>query len=229
MNRIKFTTATLCILTLTGCMYSARPVNPATAIQPVKTARWQTVSVAGMTFRDERLAGRSESSDISAASAFASRPHAANGGTSVNALGLSSGQSAVYETYENDRLQKTLALALEDSGMVRAILPDSATVIEGIPADSKSTTAWTHILRNALTGVTLSYLLGAPFTGSLEATVEIRVRENGVLTAKANGSAESQWYIHNMSQLAQAKELAVQTACKQAVIRAVQALQSQAP
>jgi len=141
---------------------------------------------------------------------------------------VSAGQSAVYETYENNDLQRLLRYALEDSGVI-GTFDDSAPVeIEGVVYKTGVTTSCWLVFRNVLTLAPLcipSYL-GFPVTGTNEAIVQIRVRKNGTLIAKSEGRGEAQWYSH-LEQFSVCRQEATKLAAKKAVLIAVQNLAGQ--
>ncbi|NCA83719.1 MAG: hypothetical protein EOM72_13440 [Opitutae bacterium] len=216
--------ALLAPLLLSGCM-SLRPLTEPASTERLVRPRWETARATGLTYRAERLAARAETAGVGMASAAAS-----SGSTRASAFGsgISAGQTAVYEAYENDDLRRLLRYALEDEGIVGGFDDASAVEIEGIVYKTGVTTSGWLILRNFLTlaPLCLPPYLGFPVTGTNEAIVQIRVRKDGTLIAKSEGRGEAQWYSH-LEQFSVCRQEATKLAAKKAVLIAVQDLRGQ--
>lgn len=221
---MKVSLALLAPLLLTGC-FTVKPVTETPETRRSRQARWETARATGLTYRAERLSARSESAGVSAASSAASfgQQNATAGG-----VGVTAGNAAVFETYENDDLQRLMKYSLEDAGLIGSFSESAPVEIEGVVYKTGVTTSGWLVLRNFLTYISLTFYIGMPITGTNEAEIQIRVRENGRLVAKSTGTAQARWRSH-FYPLELCRQESTRLAAKKAVILAVQNLQSQEP
>ncbi len=169
--------STFCIV---GCVSVSSGPVPALEVAP--RPLFESVSIDGLKFRDERVSGREEGAAWGAAWSGAGSAH-----------GVARYGAVTYEHYDNTELQKVLRTALEDYRVARKIRPGANARIEGAIIASGSTTGAGRIVWNTLNTISFLWLFGIPYLGSWSSDVELRIYESDELLGKVVGHGSADW------------------------------------
>ena len=172
-----------------GCT-SIRP-NAVPRLTRTGGPRFDAVSVSGMGVTERRLTR--QSSFFGSGAAYAAGSLQASS-PSVNAWGRSNatassflgGGTQTYEYVNAEQFLELLKIRIEDARIARRVVSGAPVEIRGMFMDIEKTTgAWN--VWNFATGLTLVTLFGVPEVGSREATVELRLYQDGELIQAVEG------------------------------------------
>lgn len=177
------------------CLTACASVYPATMPKAIvsKSPVYPEVSITGLIVRDERMALRADSKAFGGALASYSSAYSSTVGS-----GMASGrnQSVVWEAYDNPILQEVLRHSIEDSRLAGRVVKDFAISIEGNVLQMHPSTGFAKISWNVLNSVSLLFMFGSPYMGSMNAEIELRLYDNGKLLATSRGNGTADWVHH---------------------------------
>lgn len=203
----------LFLLSTLSCS-SVSPDSPV-SVPRLSSPIFQSVSVAGLAFRDERVAGRSVSVGTantqlqahgqtnSNITGLATTPQGSaivsgRGSTATNLYGSTSTTTAAhaihYESFDSDDLILELRRTIEDAGIAEEVqFGGSGFRIEGHVIESGPSTGAGRICWNVFNCVTLLFLLGGPILGSCDAEIELRLYSGDRFLRSYRGNGRATW------------------------------------
>jgi hypothetical protein len=206
----------LMVASTTSCVVIS-PADEVSIPRRVSPA-FDSVSIGGLVFRDERVANRSvgvahtagysqaQTRSAVGMQGLATGPH---GTTLVS--GASRGQSssygtnsstttvatANYEGFDNDELIIHLQRGLENANVTSRVIGGAAPIhIEGVVLHAGTSTPFGRVTWNVFSSITLLVLLGAPILGTSESTVELRVYAGDRFLRSYTGHGSAHWRAH---------------------------------
>jgi len=154
----------------------------------------EEISISGLTFRDERLAGRSVSSGVVTGSTIDTATIEGPSGTATRStVGTLGSHTETFETFENSELEGLLRTLIEDSKIARRVVPETALTVRGVILETNASTGPGKILWNILNTVSLLFFFGSPYLGTADATVQLRVYDAGEVVQRIEGHGTASW------------------------------------
>lgn len=175
---------------------SCASVEPYSAqnLRRLNAPLFDSVSVSGLVFQDERYLGRIQANSTGSVFATAQDRY---GSVSGSAFSSGSQQAAAYEGFDNHVLQESLKYSIEDANVAKRVVGSSHIRIEGILTKSAPSTNFGRILWNVVNTVTLvPMMLGAPYLGTYDSEVRLRVYANEELLKSYRGFGRAKWLQH---------------------------------
>lgn len=165
---------------------SASPVTTK-RLSSVDHPIFRDVAISGLVYRDERIAGRTQSTGVMVGAATGSR-------YSALSTASATGQSVAFESFDNDSLQAAFKRMLEDSRIARRVVQVNTVRIEGLIKRTDPSTGALRIIWNVFNAVSLLGLFASPYLGTYDAEIQLRVYDNEEMIGTYDGFGRAKWW-----------------------------------